>query len=1022
MKGHRVFSLLAVFGLCLVMLAVPAHPSVAAPPIASKATAGLSVSTGVAPIAAPRGRAEPTLRPDVSQPVKAAVWNGDLRDLPQLEQVPDQPTLEVPRPGVTGKPWPAAPTGWSDPVTQTQPGQGQMPSPIANFAGMSRGEAGGWIPPDTNGDVGPTLYLQAVNVAFGIFDKITGAPVVKMTFDALFNGTGTSCDNANRGDIIGLYDHLADRWILTDFSLPSGGPYLQCVAISQTGDPVSGGWYFYAFDAGNPNGAWHDYPKMTVWPDAYYMSANMFDPWSGAKVWALDRAAMLDGQPLTVVSFDAGVDYGSLLPSNLEGPEPPAGSPAYFASIWFPDTVLLWQFHVDWDNPGESTFTGPVGLTVASFGYIGDIVQPSPGEILDSLGDRLMFSLQYRNFGTHESLWVNHTVLSGDVAGVRWYEVRDPGGTPTLFQQGTYQPDNHFRWMGSVAADQDGNMALGYSISSSTLKPAIRYAGRLYGEIPGTLPQNEVSLVEGTGVQVGGGSRWGDYSAMTIDPVDDCTFWYTQEYHLTNGSNWQTRIGSFKFPSCGVPKGWITGTVYNVETMAGVAGAPVTAVGTDVTLTVETDANGQYSMTLPEGAYALTAGPLLPGYPDPVTVQDVPVTAGSTTEQDIPLAPVPYLVEGALLVDDNVPGGNNNGYPEPGETGLLLWEGLTNAGAGMATNVAAHLIALTTGVSVTVADAAYPDIAPGEAQTNGTPFEFSIDPSVTCGAQLDFEKTIATDQGSFTTHFSLYAKVPLPPATPFFDDMENGPANWTTGGTNNSWAITTEQAHSPSHAWSDSPGGDYLDNTNSWLRSPILDLSGTTDVSLSFWHRYSLENGWDYGNVEYSLDGGTTWQATGAIYTGLQDTWTQQTLALPALAGQSQVAFRFRLQSDGGVTDDGWYIDDVALSYVPFACYDPVIPTGIPSLVAPLDNTVSSSPEITFVWQPGAGGMPAGYDLELDGTVVTSVEPTWSTTLTPGLHTWRVRAFNSLGYSDYSEPWTLTVQFRVLLPLVLRSR
>jgi bacillopeptidase F len=158
--------------------------------------------------------------------------------------------------------------------------------------------------------------------------------------------------------------------------------------------------------------------------------------------------------------------------------------------------------------------------------------------------------------------------------------------------------------------------------------------------------------------------------------------------------------------------------------------------------------------------------------------------------------------------------------------------------------------------------------------------------------------------------------------------MENGAANWTTGGTNNYWAITTEQSHSPTHAWSDSPNGNYLDNTNAWLRSPILDLSGTTDVTLSFWHRFALEDGWDFGYVEYSLDGGATWQATGSSYTGAQVSWSQQTLAMPAFAGQPEAAFRFRLQSDGGETDDGWYIDDVVLSYVPFACYDPVVPTG----------------------------------------------------------------------------------------------
>jgi hypothetical protein len=968
--------------------------------------------------AAPAERA--VREPVVGKPVAAVAWNGDLRNLPQLEALPDQAVQVVPQGEVPIR-LPNTPSGWIDPVVQTRQGIGQMPSPIMSFKGLQRSDAGGWIPPDTNGDVGPSHYIQTVNIGIGIYDKATGAQLVKISFDSLFDGTGTSCDNQNRGDVIALHDHLADRWILSDFSLPSGGPYLECIAVSQTGDPVSGGWYFYAINAGNAYGSWHDYPKLGVWPDAYYMTANMFTPNYGAKVWAIDRAAMLNGQPVTTVSFDLGQAYWSLLPANLEGPEPPAGSPEYFASVDFPNTLHLWQFHVDWDTPGNSTFTGPTDLTVADFGYIQDIPQPSPGELVDSLADRLMMQLQYRNFGSFESLWVNHTVPSGGVAGVRWHEVRDPGGTPALFQEGTYQPDGSYRWMGSLAVDGDGNMALGYSASSESLKPAIRYAGRLAGEVPGTLLQGETSLIEGTGVQTGGGNRWGDYSAMSVDPSDDCTFWYTTEYYEVNGSNWQTRIGSFKFPSCGQPKGTLEGTVHDANTMAGLAHAPVVAAGADMTLTAETDANGHYSMSLPGGTYAVTAGPLPPGYPEAVTIPGVEVTAGSTTSLDIPLAPQPYLAEGTLLVDDSVPGGNGNGYPEPGESGMLLWEGLANTGADAATGVTAQIVALTPGVTVAVAEADYPDIAAGQTMTNTTPFEFSIDASLACGTMLEFEKTVTTDQGTFTIPFSLYAKVPLPVTPLLYDDMENGSANWTTGGTNNRWAITTEQSHSPTHAWSDSPNGNYLDNTNSWLRSPVFDLSGKTDFTLSFWHKYALEDGWDYGYVEYSLDGGATWQPALASYSGSQADWVQQTFALPAFDSQPAAAFRLRLQSDSNVTEDGWYIDDVDLSYEPFACYDPVIPTGVPTLLTPADGSTVPSQTVTFTWQAGPGGKPAGYDLELDGAVITTTEPTYVTTLGPGQHTWRVRAFNSLGYSDYAAPWTVVVKTFVYLPLMMRN-
>ncbi len=489
-------------------------------------------------------------------PVYATVFNGDLRDL-----VPDQSTGggEVPEPGTIKQPNQGNMTGstdWVDPVAQQSFARGQMPDPITSFDGLHISDGGGWHPPDTNGDVGPNHYIQTVNIAIGIYDKTTGAELVNLPYNTFFQGpAGSPCDTQNRGDVVVLYDAQVDRWIVTDFSLPSGGPYLECIAVSQTEDPVAGGWYFYALqtNTGDMANNWNDYPKLGVWADGWYMSANMFplsDNPFGVRVWALDRTSMMSGV-LIERHFDCFSSVcGSLLPGNLRGAQPPIGSPEYFSNFSFPNVLNLWQFHVDWVTPANSTFTGPVSIQVADFQQIDTIPQMGTGQALDSLGDRLMMQLQYRNLNGVEALYVNHTVLSGGVAGVRWYEVRDPAGTPVLFQQGTYQPDNNYRWMGSIAADGEGNIALGYSVSSNTLFPSIRYTGRLAGETPSLLTQNEASLIEGTGSQTGS-NRWGDYSAMTIDPSDDCTFWYTQEYLSVTGGNWQTRIGSFKFPSCG---------------------------------------------------------------------------------------------------------------------------------------------------------------------------------------------------------------------------------------------------------------------------------------------------------------------------------------------------------------------------------------------------------------------------------------------------------------------------------------
>jgi len=959
----------------------------------------------------------------VSGPFYPTAYDGDLRDLPQVT-VPfeSQNMPEEMVPTIKAAP---APASWIDPLAQAGFGAGQMPDPIMNFEALNISDGGGWHPPDTDGEVGPNHYIQVVNIAIGIYDKATGAELVNLPYDTFFSPAPTPCNTQNRGDVVVIYDPLADRWLVTDFSLPASGAVYECIAISQTGDPVSGGWWYYAVVA-DPDGApWNDYPKLGVWPDGYYMTANMFDPWSGAYIWALDRASMLIGGAVHAQEFHAGSAYGSLLPANLKGPVPPDNSPEYVASFDFPNTLHIWKLYIDWTTPGNSHLDGPINLTTAPASMIDwtSIPQKNVTQLLDSLGDRLMFSAQYRNMGGHESLWLNHTVDGGAVAGVRWYEVRDLSTTPTLYQQGTYSPDDgHYRWMGSLAVDQDGNMALGYSVSSSTLFPSVRYTGRLNGETLGQLPQGENSIVEGTGSQTGS-NRWGDYSRMTVDPVDDCTFWYTQEYFKTTSGSWTTRVGSFKFPSCGLPKGWIEGTVYNADSSAGIPGVPVVAEGMTTTLTVETDAAGHYEMILPGDTYILTAGPLPPSYPDSATVPDVAVTTGQTTTVDIPLTGVPYLAEDAATVDDNVSGGNGNGYPEPGESGLLLWNSVINSGGGTSTDIGAYLTALTPGVTVDVGDSTYPDIVPGGSAINNTPFVISVAPTVTCGARLDFQKLLVTAQGNFTMTFSLYAKVPLLRENSFSDDMESGVHGWTTGGSPNTWAQTTSQSHSPTHSWTDSPSGNYGNNVNNWVRSPAIDLSGKVDTQLSFWHRYTTESGWDYGYPEYSINGGSTWQSfLPDGYTGDSGGWLNATFDAAVLDNQPNVRLRFHLTSDGGVIADGWYVDDVQVSYEPFECTFPTTPPGIPVLISPPDGTTGAPQNVTLTWQAGVGLAPDGYDLEMDGRVVTTTQQTsWSSLLEIGLHTWRVRAYNLVGYTNYTAPWSLFVGYRTYLPLVMRN-
>jgi Malectin domain/Carboxypeptidase regulatory-like domain/Kelch motif/Viral BACON domain len=543
----------------------------------------------------------------------------------------------------------------SDPVVQsTMPSPG-MPSPILNFDGIPfPGVVCNCAPPDTNGEVGLTQYVQIVNEGFQVFDKTTGieqAPAVAIS--SLWTGFGGLCEFNGFGDPVVVYDQLANRWVITQFA-GAGLPITdQCIAVS-TGSDALGTYALYGFHMTDD---FYDYPKFGVWPDAYYASANIFNAsgtaFLGPQAYAFDRDAMLAGDPATFIAAPrGGSGDDSYMPADLDGlVGPPAGAPNPYVSIGVLPTWPVHRFHVDFDNPGASTFDLVGTLTPAPFtpNFAG-IPQLGTGDQLDPLSDRGMFRNAYRNFGDHESLTGNITVSSGGVAGIRWFEVDNAtSGTPAFTQQGTYQPDSTYRWMGSVAMDGNSNLALGYSASSSAIFPQIRYAGRLAGDPPGTLGQAEEHLFDGTGSQLDTVSRWGDYSDMTVDPVDDCTFWYTQEYYETTSSfNWRTRIGNFKFPTCtAAPTGTLEGTVTDSVTNQPISGATieVTPLGASTT----TGADGHYSLLLPVDTYDVTASAF--GYVSQ-TANGVPVTDGGTTVQDFALVASPSGSLSGTVTDD----------------------------------------------------------------------------------------------------------------------------------------------------------------------------------------------------------------------------------------------------------------------------------------------------------------------------------------------------------------------------------
>ena len=507
-------------------------------------------------------------RAEISYPTKFDKTPKPLREMFDTGEKP-----EPARGGKDFEPGRPAPVGnsnkpFTDPLADKSVG---LPSALAEIKASTNGTpvnpAQAVAPPDTTGDVGPNHYVQWVNLRYAVYtlvrglnNEITGfvpVPGFPKNGNVIWQGFGGRCQTDNDGDPIVQYDQLADRWILTQFAV-SGTPYTQCVAVSTTPDPT-GTYFRYSFSY---NKSFNDYPKMGVWPDAYYISYNMFRSgrtFTGNTVCAFERSQMLIGATARQACVNTTATH-SMEPADLEGTTlPPAGSPNLLMSIGT-STVQFWRFAVNWGS-GTGSLTGPTTVAgVAAFSRAcgGGTCIPQPGTTtqLESLADRLMYRLSYRNFGDHEALVINHSVTSGSGVGVRWYELRNATGqtlgsaAPVLFQQGTFAPTNDFRWMGSAAMDKTGGIAIGYNISSSAIVPSIRYAYRGPSDPAGTLG-NETSVLVGLGSQTGGLTRWGDYSTISVDPVDGCTMVFTTQFQPANGNfNWSTYIHSFKLSTC----------------------------------------------------------------------------------------------------------------------------------------------------------------------------------------------------------------------------------------------------------------------------------------------------------------------------------------------------------------------------------------------------------------------------------------------------------------------------------------
>jgi len=459
-----------------------------------------------------------------------------------------------------------------------------IPSPSLTFEGLKNLDNPFLVaPPDPVGAVGPNHYVEMVNLVFAVYDKQGNRLAGPTLLGDLWKGFAIPDCTDLSGDPIVLYDKHSDRWVLTQFTT-RGPTYYNCVAVSQTEDPT-GAYFLYAFSAGQ---FFPDYPKYGVWSNSYLLTSRDFGPTTeyGISVYALEREKMLAGDPNAgSVHFflDSAVvpisQIGDgLLPADIDGDsEPKKTAPApivgtmddngqYGAPF---DALNIYELSVDWKLPSSATLNLVVQLPVASFDSTFPCTAPPPAsqtrscipqpgttrkiDIL-SYRQRPTWRLAYRKFDTYEAMVTNQSVqASPGMAGVRWYEIRRTNGLYSVFQQGTYAPnDGVHRWMGSIAMDHQGNMALGYSVSNATtVFPGIRYTGRLSGDAAGQMTLGEAVLIDGSGSQTTRSSRWGDYTSMNVDPGDDCTFWYVNEYYtVTSLASWQTRIGSFQIPGC----------------------------------------------------------------------------------------------------------------------------------------------------------------------------------------------------------------------------------------------------------------------------------------------------------------------------------------------------------------------------------------------------------------------------------------------------------------------------------------
>jgi hypothetical protein len=920
-------------------------------------------------------------RHDVSAPMRDIVRNMP----PQAPQGTEEEPYLIPNfilkpSGIVGKK-PNLPTIQRAPLGISAP-------PIdLSFEAIDSSTSGcGCLPPDTNGDVSDQHYIQWVNSRWAVYDKTDGSVVQGPTNgNSFFVGFGGKCETTNSGDPIALWDPRAERWVMSQFV--TSAPFAQCVAVSQTSDPL-GTYDRYEFNWS----AFGDYPKMGVWTDdsgsqdAYLLTTHEFQgqAFLGAAFIALERDKMLAGDPTAAMVRFGGNDAYGVEPLNLVGTiDAPANACGAFTHFDANTSeYLFWDICLDWATPANSTISSPTRIQGAPFvPYFDEVPQQGTSAGLDSFGTHIMYRANARAFPpdapTRISLVVNHVVQGADTqAGVNWLHFNlDDHGVPftqptpldkTLIEEGVYAPDTDNRWMGGIAIDGSGNIGVGYSKSSESIHPQIMISGRTSEDPPGTL-EDEQNCVEGlaNGSQTHNANRWGDYSSMSVDPVDQCTFYFTTEYYPTTSvASWHTRVCTFKFPSCGDPDyqlvadsprrievcGASSSSDPQYTIRAGVLNGfsgPVNLVANGVPAGATADFSANPINAPGSSVLTITGGAALPSGEYPITVdgtsgastrtlslslgvsanapEAVQLIAPADTAAEVKVRPTLSWGSG---VNDRLFGDGFDGTPLPpppgGTTDALSYTVEIATDSAFTNVVASATVETTTWTADVTLDST-------------TTYYWRVTPHNYCG------------DGPVSATFSFTTGVPgqCPSGTtasPLYEDaFENGTNGWTTsgsGGTN--WTQNTP------------PSGTGMSTTawlipnNSTTSDRMLDTPSITlpasaqSVILSFdaYHK-AEQNGpgfcWDVASMEYSTDGNTFEYLDGGHFftdpyngfasndtpVGSREGWcfpgpagsnqpTHSIVDLDSFIGQT-IKLRYRMTTDGNTTapaPNGFIIDN----------------------------------------------------------------------------------------------------------------